>query len=43
MATGSVRSLVIDLFESPNGTVYGILIATFIVILTTGLYQTHLF
>lgn len=33
-----VRSLIIDLFESPDGTVYAILIATFIVVLTTVLY-----
>ena len=33
----NVRSLIIDLFASPDGTVYAILIATFIVVLTTGL------
>ena len=34
----AARSLIIDLLESPNGTLYGVLIAFFIVILTTGLY-----
>lgn len=33
----NVRSLIIDLFESPDGTVHAILIATVIVVLTTGL------
>ncbi|XP_068752839.1 signal recognition particle receptor subunit beta-like [Montipora capricornis] len=37
MAT-SVRSWVIDSLEGPNATVYGILIATLIVILTAVLY-----
>ena len=37
----NVRSLIIDLFESPDGTVYAILIATFIVVLTTGLYSKY--
>ncbi|KAL9971443.1 hypothetical protein ACROYT_G023965 [Oculina patagonica] len=34
----AARSMIIDLFESPNGTLYGVLIASFIVILTTVLY-----
>ena len=34
----AARSLIMDLLESPNGTLYGILIAFLIVILTTGLY-----
>ena len=33
----AARSLIMDLLESPNGTLYGILIAFLIVILTTGL------
>ena len=33
----AARSLIIDLLKSPNGTFYGVLIAFFIVILTTGL------
>lgn len=32
----ATRSLIIDLFKSPNGTSYGVLIAVFIVVLTTG-------
>ncbi|XP_058970678.2 signal recognition particle receptor subunit beta [Pocillopora verrucosa] len=34
----ATRSLIIDLFKSPNGTSYGVLIAVFIVVLTTVLY-----
>jgi len=30
--------LIMDLLESPNGTLYGVLIAFLIVILTTGLF-----
>lgn len=37
----AARSLIMDLLESPNGTLYGVLIAFFIVILTTGLCFTY--
>ena len=33
----AARSLIMDLLETPNGTLYGILIAFLIIILTTGL------
>lgn len=35
------RSLIIDLLESPNGTLYAVLIASVIVILTTGLFYIY--
>ena len=38
----ATRSLIIDLFKSPNGTSYGVLIAVFIVVLTTG-FASNLF